>query len=328
MPELSPEALREYQLLKLRETFDYVKKRGRFYRGYFSAFDSIESFDAFQKLPFTTPADISRSPNDFLCVPPDEISRIVTLSTSGTTGNSKRIFFTSEDQELTIDFFHHGMSTLASPRDRVLISMPGRSPGGVCDLLARGLDRLGAVSRVFGPAADQKDMERELFDFCPDVIVGTPLVIYQLASNTAGIFHLKSVLLASDYIPRDYIPAIESAWKCKVFSHYGMTETGLGGAVSCGVNAGYHMREADLYFEVIDPITGRNQADGEYGEIVFSTLNRRGMPLLRYRTGDSSRMLVERCPCGSCIRRFDHIADRGMAKRIIQGVSENMAKNG
>ena len=96
--------------------------------------------------------------------------------------------------------------------------------------------------------------------------------------------------------------------------HYGMTETGLGGAVSCSSHAGYHIREADLYFEIIDPETGQRQPDGKRGEIVFTTLNRRGMPLIRYRSGDISQILVQKCPCGSIIRRFGNIEDRGCGK--------------
>jgi phenylacetate-coenzyme A ligase PaaK-like adenylate-forming protein len=275
--------------------------------------DDIESFSDFEKLPFTAPDDISQNPNDFLCTPLDDVSRIVTLNTSGSTGRSKRIFFTPEDQELTVDFFHHGMSTFTASEDRVMIFMPGRAPGGVCDLLARGLNRLDADSYVYGAISDYKDASRAMLEFCPTVLVGIPSQMHRLATEVCD-FRLKSVLLASDYIQPLFVSVIEDAWGCKVFTHYGMTETGLGGAVSCHAHAGYHMREADLYFEIIDPATGKNLPDGEHGEIVFTALNRRGMPLIRYRTGDMSRILAEPCPCGSIIRRFDHIANRRIEK--------------
>ena len=292
----------------------YAKTHGRFYRERFHEFDNIESFADFEKLPFTAPDDISQNPHDFLCVPLDDISRIVTLNTSGTTGNRKRIFFTPDDQELTIDFFHHGMSTFTASGNRVMIFMPGNAPGGVCDLLTRGLDRLGAVSQVCGAISDYDEAALVLLDFCPDVVVGIPSQMYRLSIETEGNFRLKSVLFASDYISADFVSTIEDTWNCKVFTHYGLTESGLGGAVSCDAHAGYHMREADLYFEIIDPMSGVNLPDGEYGEIVFTTLNRQGMPLIRYRTGDMSRILAKPCSCGSTIRRFDHIADRGIEK--------------
>jgi phenylacetate-coenzyme A ligase PaaK-like adenylate-forming protein len=84
----------------------------------------------------------------------------------------------------------------------------------------------------------------------------------------------------------------------------------LGGAVECSARSGYHLREADLFFEIIHPDTGEPVRDGEYGEIVFSTLTRRGMPLIRYRTGDRSRFLTEPCPCGSVLKRMERIAGR------------------
>jgi phenylacetate-CoA ligase len=70
---------------------------------------------------------------------------------------------------------------------------------------------------------------------------------------------------------------------------------------------GYHLREADLYFEIVAPATGEPLPDGEYGEIVFSTLTRRGMPLLRYRTGDMSRFLPATCACGTALRRLEKV---------------------
>lgn len=316
LPALTPDSLRGYQLKKLREAVGYAKARGRFYSEYLRGFDDIVSFDDFKKLPFTTPDDIAQNPRDFLCVSLTDISRIVTLDTSGTTGRVKRVFFTEEDQELTIDFFRHGMATFTSPGDNTLIFLPGRSPGGVCDLLVQGLSRLGAAGRVFGPVSDFEDAGRALLEHDPDVIVGLPSQMYRLALETKGSFRLKSVLLASDYISPDHVGAIERSWECRVYTHYGMTETGFGGAVSCHANSGYHIREADLYFEIIDPKTGLELPDGEFGEIVFTTLNRGAMPLIRYRTGDMSQILEGPCPCGSILRRFGRIADRGVAKNF------------
>jgi len=121
---------------------------------------------------------------------------------------------------------------------------------------------------------------------------------------------VNSVLLASDYMSPSLTGAIHEYWDCDVFTHYGLTETGLGGAVSCRAQAGYHIRENDLYVEVIDPSSGMPAAAGEPGEIVITTLNQNCMPFVRYRTGDSSRMLTQQCACGSKVRRLDRIAGR------------------
>jgi phenylacetate-coenzyme A ligase PaaK-like adenylate-forming protein len=310
LDKLTADALRGYQLEKLRSIIRYAKARGRFYSGHFVTSCEIETFSDFEALPYTTADDISRNPYDFLCVPPDEVSRIVTLHTSGTTGGSKRVFFTQEDQELTVEFFRHGMSTFTLRGERVLLFMPGESPGGVGDLLTRGLARLDAETRVYGPITDYEDAHRALLEYDPRVLVGLPSQLCRLARETAGLVRLKSVLLASDYISPALATAIGECWGCGVFMHYGLTESGLGGAVSCQAHAGYHMRENDLYFEIIDPATGRMLPDGEYGEVVFTTLNRSAMPLIRFRTGDCSRILAAPCPCGSGLRRFERIIGR------------------
>jgi phenylacetate-coenzyme A ligase PaaK-like adenylate-forming protein len=95
-----------------------------------------------------------------------------------------------------------------------------------------------------------------------------------------------------------------------VFNHYGMTETGLGGGVECEARRGYHLREADLYVEVVEPNGTRPMPDGERGEVVVTTLTRTGMPLIRYRTGDLSRFIPGPCPCGTDLRTLERITGR------------------
>ena len=89
-----------------------------------------------------------------------------------------------------------------------------------------------------------------------------------------------------------------------------MTEMGLGGGVDCVARRGYHLREADLLFEVVDPETGAEVAPGAVGEVVFTTLTRVGMPLIRYRTGDYGRWVTSPCPCGTTLRTLAHITTR------------------
>ena len=97
---------------------------------------------------------------------------------------------------------------------------------------------------------------------------------------------------------------------CDIFEHYGSTEMGLGGGVDCHAHAGYHLREADLHFEIVSPATGDRLDDGQLGEVVFTTLDRVGMPLIRYRTGDMARIMPGRCACGSPLRRMERVRNR------------------
>ena len=312
-------SLREYQLEKFRETLRYVKKNSRFYCSHLSDIepDRIEDLDDIARIPLTTADMLVEDPLAFVCVPTSDIERIVTLQTSGTTGTSKRIFFTKDDQELTIDFFHHGMSTLVCENDKVMIFLPGETAGSVGDLLRRGLERLGCGVVMYGPVKDHKDAARALAASGSTCAVGLPVQMFALSRIEPEI-RLKSILLCSDHVPEAVARALKSTWNCEVFEHYGMTETGLGGGVDCSAHDGYHMREADLLFEIIDPASGAPCRCGERGELIFTTLTRRGTPLIRYRTGDMSREIVEPCLCGSALRRFESVSGR-ISDRIDTG---------
>ena len=313
-------ALYLYQLEKFRETLAYAKTSSRFYSKHLSDIepDSISGLQDISHIPFTTPEMLIESPVDFVCVPPSEISRIVTLRTSGTAGPSKRVFFTQDDQELTLDFFHHGMTTLANESDKVMIFLPGKSEGSVGKLLCLALERFGCEGIVHGQIDDYEAARHALVSSGCTCAVGLPAQLLALSSLCPEI-RLKSVLLCSDYISKAVTSALEETWDCEVFGHYGMTETGLGGGVECSGHAGYHLREADLLFEVVDPSSGAPIPEGERGELVFTTLTRRGMPLIRYMTGDLSSIISGRCPCGSALRRIGRVFGRAYDMIDIDG---------
>ena len=307
---LSRARLQAYQLGKLRETLAWARTRSRFYQQHLSrAPRDLDRLADLAHFPFTTAQDVRDHPMQFLCVSQDEIQRVVTLDTSGTTGTPKRLYFTREDQELTLDFFRAGMSTFTSPGDRVLILLPVERPGSVGDLLATALVRLGAQPIKHGSVREVATALAILQQEHVDGLVGIPTQVLALAYHSQGQ-RLKSVLLSTDHVPQSLAAAVERVWGCRVYDHYGMTEMGLGGGVECQAHAGYHLREADLYVEIIDPASGQPVAEGETGEVVFSTLTRRGMPLIRYRTGDLSRFIPGACPCGTCLPRLARITQR------------------
>ncbi len=314
--EISRGRIEDYQFDKINETLLHVKNNSSFYKTLLSRFPiHINSFDEFANFPFTSADDLRQYPTQFVCVSQNEISRIVTLNTSGTTGRPKRCFFTSDDQELTIDFFGVGMSTQVKPGNRVLILLPDHTPGSVGDLLFKGLEKIDIAAYKHGPVTDLVETLQSICRLEIDSLVGSPTQILALARfqqfhPTEFPVNIKSVLLSTDYVPESIVYAIRSAWYCDVFNHYGMTEMGLGGGVFCEGQFGYHLREADMFFEIIDPITGRKLPDGELGEVVFTTLTRQGMPLMRYRTGDYSRFLPDPCPCGTILKSLQKISGR------------------
>ncbi len=275
------------------------------------------AFSDLERLPFTTCEELRQHGLQFLCVSQSEIDRVVTLSSSGTTGTPKRVFFTADDQDLSIDFFQCGTANLAEKGDRVLVLLPGKNPGSIGDLLAKGILRFGAVPICHGMISSLAEALGTLTAEGVNSIIGLPVQVLALAryAESVGVSpRLRSVALVSDHVPACLVEELKRLLHCDVFQHYGATEMGLGGGVDCEAHAGYHLREADLYFEIIDPQTDAPVADGEPGEVVFTTLTRRGMPLIRYRTGDFSRMIAEPCACGSVLRRLQYIESRGFVR--------------
>jgi phenylacetate-coenzyme A ligase PaaK-like adenylate-forming protein len=305
------EALEAHQLRLLSATLALASDGARAYRGRLP--HRLDRLDDLADLPFTTADDLRADPMGHVCGSLGQVERIVTLDTSGTTGRPKRIAFTAEDQELTIDFFAVGMSTFTRPGDRVAILLPGETPGSVGDLLATALARVGATPLLHGPVSDPEASLRRIVDDGADVVVGVPTQVLAMARHPATPElrpALSAVLLSTDHLPAAIARAIEIAWGCTVYDHYGMTEMGLGGGVECQAHQGYHLREADMVFEIVDPASGAVVADGEPGEVVFTTLTRSAMPLIRYRTGDLSRLATGACPCGSAVRRLQPVRNR------------------
>lgn len=308
----SASELADWQLLKLNETLALARGKSPFYRKLLAGMpEKLTSLDDFSRFPFTTPEDVRANPLRLVCVSQDEIQRVVTLQSSGTTGEPKRIYFTAEDQELTIDFFGVGMSTLTEPGERVLIFLPGETPGSVGDLLRLGLARQGRIPLPYGPVRDPHHALETIDGQQVDCLVGSPTQILGLARRWNPRSKApRTVLLSTDYVPAAIVRELERIWGCQVFNHYGATEMGLGGGVECEAQRGYHLREADLYFEIVHPESGEPLPEGEYGEVVFTTLTRRGMPLIRYRMGDRSRFLPGKCPCESSLRTLEKVRGR------------------
>ena len=281
----------------------YVQERSSFYREKYRSCDTED----WTHLPLTSAEDLRMNSEDLLCVSPKEIARIITLKSSGSAGRPKRIFFTEEDLERTAQFFNHGIRSLVEPGYRVAVFMEGPTHYSVGGLLKEGLSYLPAEVYVHGFVRDYEEAGQLAQGM--DTLIGVPFQMYRLAKEHPEL-RPKTVLLSADSIPESMKRGIESLWSCKVFTHWGMSETGYGGGVQCHLREGYHLRDDDLLVEILDPVTGERVPEGRMGELVITTLHRRGMPLIRYRTGDLGRMIPGRCPCGYLLPRLDRIRGR------------------
>jgi phenylacetate-CoA ligase len=325
---LTREALTNYQMDRLQKTLDYVQECSPFYRQRLADHSpaGIHKPQDLAGWPLTTVDDIRKDPLQFLCVSQGEVSRAVTLPAIKPIDRPKRIFFTESDLELTVDFFHHGMATLIAPGQRVLILMPGHQPDSVGDLLSRGLARLDVHSYVHGPVRDPAETITAILDLNIDCLVGIPVQVLGLVRHPSARDiprrRIKGLVLSTDYVSRAIVLEINRLWGCPVYPHYGTTEMGYGGGVACSALNGYHLREADLLFEIVDSDSGQPLPPGQEGEVVFTTLTRKAMPLIRFRTGDLAAFIPEPCPCGSVIRRLGPVRSGRGSSIQLKGASQ------
>jgi phenylacetate-coenzyme A ligase PaaK-like adenylate-forming protein len=313
---LNRQAMSAYQLERLRATLDYVKGRSPFYRRRLADHDPqrVRCFQDFMQWPLTTADDLLSDPMAFLCISQSGVERVVTLPTRSADDRPKRLFFSAADLELSVDFFHHGFSTGVAPGQCMLILMPCERPGSVGDLLARGLARHGVDTTAHGPMHAAEAAVEAILTGSVDCLVGTPAQMTELARYPGAARipsgQIKSVWLGTQNTRRTPIEEISRFWGCPVYQHYGVAEMCPGGGVECVARDGFHLREADLIIEIVDPETIRPVPDGACGEVVVTTITREAMPLIRYRTGHTGTLNSDPCVCGSILRRLTLIRNK------------------
>ena len=310
-----PDCLEDWRLVALGRAVAHART-APFYRDGLTHLppDFPGSLADFATLPTTTPADLAAAFPRFLTVSQDAIARMVTVATSGTTGAPKRMALTDADIEETLDCFRVVMAVTLDPGETVLILFPAAKPDSVGDLIGRGMKRLGAVP-VFGdPTGNPARLAEALMEHRPQSLIAAPSQLRAALDDPAAMGAaracLRSVVYASDFLPPELREKTAARFGCRVFDYYSATEMAYGGGMECEAGGGYHLREAQLYFEVLDPLGDAPVAAGEVGEVAFTTLTPRGLPLVRYRTGDAARMLPGPCPCGSRLRRLGPILGR------------------
>lgn len=264
----------EQLLDQLNRQMTYARQNSPFYAYLPPKIDSLEEF---RKIPTISAAELVHHGKGMLCRSPNYVRRMVSMQSSGTTAAPKRLAFTENDLQRTVDFFAWGMGQLCDAGEKVGIFMPGNQPDGLCDLLGRGLRQIGAEPVVYGVITDFEKAARDCRQAEWAVFVGIPSQMRRFAL-TAPDLRIKRVLLSADYISPAVKDTLERVWNCEVYEHFGMTETGLGCAVETPARQGMICRD-DLYLEL------------ENGEILLTTLQREALPLIRYRTGDLGEML-------------------------------------
>ena len=305
LPALTREGLDALQLRRLNETLSRLKGRGGIFAGYPERLDSLKQLE---KLPFTTPAMLGEHPGAYLLTSQSEVSRVISGATSGTTGKAKRVFYTERDTEHTIGFFAAGIGEMLSPGEKTFIAFPFTGPFGLGDLIAKAVERLGGIPIRAGFGQSWAELSALVEATQPETYIGFPVLLLGLNRMYGGALPIRRALVSGDACPKGVMDALERALGSKLYPHYGSRECGLGGAVTCPAFEGMHLRENHILPEIVDE-DGRVLPEGEYGELVITTIGMEAMPLIRYRTGDFTRILPP-CPCGGVTRRIDTVSRR------------------
>ena len=254
----------------------------------------------------------------------EEVVRI--HSSSGTTGMPVIIPYTAKDVDDWGEMFKRCYEFAGiTKKDRIHIT-PGYGLWTAGIGFQNGCEKLGAMAIPMGPGNTNKQLQM-MMDLKSTVLCATSSYALLLAEEIekrgiADKIHLKKGVIGSERWGEKMRKRISTELGIELYDIYGLTEIyGPGIGINCKYDTGMHYWDDYIYLEIIDPATGKNVPDGEWGEIVITTLVKEGAPLIRFRTHDLSRIIPGECPCGSKFPRIDVITGRSDDMMKIKGVN-------
>ena len=327
---MSREKLAELRLERLRETVKLCEEMVPFYRKKLRemgvSWKDIKSLQDIALLPFTTKDDLRENyPFGMFAVPIRDIVRI--HASSGTTGQPTVVGYTSADIETWSELMARSLvAGMADKSDIIQIAYGyGLFTGGLG--FHYGVERLGA-SAIPVSGGNTKRQIRLMVDLGTTVLCCTPSYALFMAETAEEMgvdfkeLKLKSGIFGAEPWSDRMRDKVERLLNLSAFDVYGLSEVmGPGVAIECENKDGLHIFEDAFVPEVIDANTGETLSAGEQGELVFTTINKRGMPLLRYRTRDITSLDESPCPCGRTHVRMRRVRGRTDDMLIIRGVN-------
>ena len=330
MDFIDADHLEAMQLERMKKIIRHAFNNVEFYRNRMRKYnltpDSIKTLDDVAKLPFMVKQDLRDTyPFGLLAVPQSEVVRL--HASSGTTGKPIVVAYTKEDLKVWTEVVHRALANCGlTNSDIVQISYGyGLFTGGMG--AHYGAEDLGAtvVPTSGGNTRRQIMLMR---DFGVNAICCTPSYFIHMIDEAAksGIdlreLPIRAGIFGAEPWTAGMRKYVEENAGIEAFDIYGLSEIiGPGVAIECPCHSGLHVYEDHFYPEIIDPDTGESLPDGEYGELVLTTLSKYAMPMIRYRTRDLTRIIPGRCACGRTIRRIDRISSRSDDMFIIRGVN-------
>lgn len=327
---MSRKDLEALQLERLQALVKRVYEKIPFYKESFDKAgvkpEDIKTLDDLTKFPFTVKQDMRDAyPFGLFAVPREEVVRV--HCSSGTTGTATVVGYTQADLERWGDCFARFLYAAGcGPESTLQVSYGyGLFTGGLG--AHNGGERAGCTVLPMS-TGNTKRQVRLMKDFGVDCLCCTPSYALNIAevAEEEGCnpreFPIHAGILGAEPCSEATRAEIEQKLGIQVFDIYGLSEVmGPGVACECEKQHGLHVCEDQFIIEIVDPKTLQPVPDGEWGEVVFTTLCKDCSPLVRYRTRDISRILVGECECGRTFRRMDRIAGRTDDMMILRGVN-------
>ncbi len=323
----SRDALASMQTVRLKNTVEQAAK-SPFYGKVFAqacvSTGDLRNADDIAKLPFTDKDDLrSAYPHGLVAVDKSELVRL--HASSGTTGAPVVVCHTQDDIDTWADLMARCMHMVGIRKTDVFQNIAGYGlfTGGLG--IHYGAERLGCLTIPAGTGNTRRqlklirDMSVSAIHIIPSyaLYLGNALMDEGVDPRSLPV---RIALIGAEPHTEEVRQRIEYLLAVKAYNSYGLSEmNGPGVAFECLAQNGMHVWEDAYIAEIIDPATGKPVADGEVGELVMTTLTRRGMPVIRYRTRDLTRVLPGECPCGRKHRRIDRILGRVDDMFIIKG---------
>jgi len=325
--------LHAYQDALLRQQLEYTAQNSPFYRAKFRELGlNPKSVRRVADLPmlgfFTFPGELRADPSRFLAIPREQA--VAAITSSGTTGKAKIVYFSSRDWSAIHAVISVGLSLMGvRPSDVAQILFAYGNPSWSAGHLTRvGLERLGVLTLAAGNALSVDQQIEMMQTFGTTVLFSTPSYLHRLTVEASKQYDLPSlgirlIRLGVEPWSEALRSFLHEAWGADIYDSYGMIELGSAGAGECRAQSGLHVSPYVLV-EVVDPKTGELLPRGDLGELVYTTVRRQGTPLLRYRSGDLGRLMPdEPCPCGEVpTDRISRIAGR-TDDMLFLGTGEN-----
>ncbi len=318
------------QAKKLRYTVDFAYRNSEFYRRLYDQAgirpDEIKSVDDIAKLPFVKKQDLRDTyPYGMFAVP---LSQIVRLhASSGTTGKPTVTGYTYEDLELWSESLARSMYAAGVRKEDVIQNAYGYGlfTGGLGFHYAG--ERLGATVVPSSSGNTQRQIELML-DLGTTVLCCTPSYMLYLTeyAQKMGVdlrndTELRMGFFGAEPWSEETRKRIEEKTGIDAINIYGTSEISGPVVSECSEKAGIHFWADIFLIEIIDPETGEQLGEGESGELVVTVLGKEGLPMIRWRTGDITSIILERCNCGRWHPRIERITGRADDMFIVRGVN-------